>query len=854
MPRYSSISFQPPDTSIRAVDANYRLQSTFTDTNTPVLLLSTENPGIPLTLLLQNSLATLDNCITFKSQNDIVGAQMQIGLSNNQYLISSTSRPILLTNQTANQVILLDNNGNINVQAPNGSVTLSSSNTLIQLTNTAFSLTSAQAQLDITQTLSFIAGQSINFQSQNITVQSNVSFQGDTFEITKAHLTVSNGLDILVGDLLVADPTSSTTLSGSLQVDKVTVLNDTTVQTTLTTNGIASFLNNVSILGSVTIEGQNGLTLSQGPLLSSSTSLSMFMGPIQFNDQINVLNAKPLYLSGLLDVSSNTILRQQVDILGAGGLNVSNGSINVATGNMNVSKGSLAVQNGIICSGGGLQLTGDLKQIGGSINSDGDVTLKNGSIYLNNGRVLISTGADVVGLDIMNANMHIGGQTEMDDLVVMNNGLTVTSGLTTTQNVMVQNALMVSNDTDLGGALRVKDVATFISDIIGTGSMTLSKTLRVGSITDTTLTATQLCSGVDIYQQSRCIDLNGNIIVQLTTDGSQSSFNNGMKIRNQTLDIYAGFQLIGGSFTTANNSSATFGGPVTVNALLNVNSGITITKGAVSVGADGLSVLGPLSTSSQSTFNGPVTFMMPVAIQNDITSSGNITSTKVVNASQFQNSGGTFMADAQGNLTAMNVTATNGAFTSITSLGYVQANSFQNANNNFIVTSAGDLKVATATINQNVRLTASSSAGTIYTLNLPTNLPSTNGQALVSDTNGNLSWTNNIATPYPAAFTFTAANNQSQATAVNNLLFTQAGREIYIEVILTMSSTKYKALYILNGWKDGSGDGEWHLNYKWSASRNLGLSFTIDSNTSQIYYTSPNYPSFTGLSFIVSYQ
>lgn len=128
-----------------------------------------------------------------------------------------------------------------------------------------------------------------------------------------------------------------------------------------------------------------------------------------------------------------------------------------------------------------------------------------------------------------------------------------------------------------------------------------------------------------------------------------------------------------------------------------------------------------------------------------------------------------------------------------------------------------------------------------YSLTLPAALPTVTGQALISDTSGNLSWGSSGAATQNS---FTGANNVSSPANITGLVVSNSPTVIPVYVYVN-ATTKLAAVFNINAYTNASGsysvDGI-------SVGDNTGVTFGITS-TGQITYTSGNYPGFTSLTF-----
>ena len=861
MPRYSSISFQCVDASIRAEDANFRFQSnTITGPNAAkeqILLLSTENTTIPLNFHFLNATASLDNLLVFRSADDNTNQAFRVGLDsqNSRYIVQSDVRPLVFQNNVQNQNMQLDGSGNITLNAAGtGVIDLVAATNSVQVNSTSIITTAQSVTTSVTNDYNLTVGGAIQLANTGtLTIQGDVVLQGANVTIATAHLLLENGLSVTNGAFSLngnASITGNASISGVSTLQSVTatslnVSNDTIL------NGMLSVLGNVVIGGTST-------TLSNGPLISNSTTLSTFAGGVTTSGPFTVSGASATLLSGTVTAQGDTTLNKQLTVLGLGGVTITQGPLSLQQGNLSITNGSLSVHNGIVCDSGGLSLTGNLTQNAGSIiSAGGDITLQSGSLYIQQGVIRVTSASGVNGLDVLNANLHVGGQTVLDKLLTLGSGVSVTSGTSTFQAVQINQALTTTANAEIGGILKVDGVANFMQALNASSSITATGPINITSPSAGLSTfAAGLSSNSAIY-------VNGTTgsaaIVTLAADGTRSLFTQGINVSGQSLLVSSGINVQGGNLVVASGNTTTLNGSTTVNGALTLTAGLNISQGSATIGSGGLTINNngsfTVASGSSTILNGAIALNGAVTLAGNITSTTATISAASLVGKTLQNTSGTFTIDQNGNAVVNSIASGSGNFTTIVATGSVQGSSFGNTNGSYQVDGNGNIQGVSVLINSKIRLTASGGSTSAYTIKLPIAPPTTNGQALVSDTNGNLSWTNNIASPYPAAYTFTASNNQSAYTNITNLLFSNAGRTVYIEAVLVVSSssTKQKSFYALTGWKDASGDGDWHLRYNWSGA-NIGLSFMIDSASSQVSYVSPNYANFTSLTFIISFE
>lgn len=155
---------------------------------------------------------------------------------------------------------------------------------------------------------------------------------------------------------------------------------------------------------------------------------------------------------------------------------------------------------------------------------------------------------------------------------------------------------------------------------------------------------------------------------------------------------------------------------------------------------------------------------------------------------------------------------------------------------------SGPLMLAQTSTSRYVSLISASAMAANYALTLPTALPTTTGQALISDTVGNLSWGSAAATQS----TFNGANNVTTPTNVTGLTITSSPTIIPIYVSVNATNSLFGIITI-------------QVYYNTTTSTYYLDSDTIGDNTlvrfdvtatGQIVYNSANYAGFTSLTFL----
>lgn len=196
-----------------------------------------------------------------------------------------------------------------------------------------------------------------------------------------------------------------------------------------------------------------------------------------------------------------------------------------------------------------------------------------------------------------------------------------------------------------------------------------------------------------------------------------------------------------------------------------------------------------------------------------------------------------------GVLTWSEMTTQNPTFQTVTITGTVGATNtdFLTVQGGVVVASQGIL-FSSSNSGGGVRLRApANTTTTSVKLTLPSTAPpSGNAQMLVGDQNGNLSFVEppSIQT---ITSTFLAANNVTSPLPVTGLIYTDVFK-VDVFVSVTASSLIATALFSLRGYSNAAG---YQLFTAAVGDENVGLTFSIDSVTGQILYTSANISGWT---------
>ncbi len=295
------------------------------------------------------------------------------------------------------------------------------------------------------------------FIAQQALTADDFIISNDLFVENNVELNISGGHTINHGDLLVKN-TSSTILSGDLNVDGATDLNNTLTVTggnvsnltgALNVDGATDLNNNLNVDG--TTDLNNTLTVTGG-------NVSNLTGPLNVDGATDLNNN--------LNVDGTTDLNNTLTVTGG---NVSNltGPLNVdgatdLNNNLNVD-GTTDLNNTLTVTGGNeANLTGALNvdgatDLNNNLNVDGTTDLNN-TLTVTGGNEANLTGAlNVDGATDLNNNLNVDGTTDL------NNTLTVTGG----------------NEANLTGALNVDGATDLNNNLNVDGTTDLNNTLTV---------------------------------------------------------------------------------------------------------------------------------------------------------------------------------------------------------------------------------------------------------------------------------------------------------------------------------------------------------------------------------------
>lgn len=278
----------------------------------------------------------------------------------------------------------------------------------------------------------------------------------------------------------------------------------------------------------------------------------------------------------------------------------------------------------------------------------------------------------------------------------------------------------------------------------------------------------------------------------------------------------------------------TFGFPTTVN-LTNLSASGNITAATsnftTSVTTNSLNLSNPSNTNFTTTINSnnaqssSYSLTLPIALP-------------TTNQPLFVNSSGLLTTGFPTTVNFTNITATTGNFTtSATAANLI----LPNTNNTAITTT----------------IKSSISQSSSYSLTLPTSLP-TSTQALLSDTNGILTWGTvssggsggsggaSGASTTTSFTSFSAQAPQSTTANVTGLQFTQIGSlQVFVNVNAT---TPLAAVYIFSVYQLNN---SWQLSYSYEANddTDTGIDFQINASSGQVTYTSPSFSGWTTTTF-----
>ena len=152
---------------------------------------------------------------------------------------------------------------------------------------------------------------------------------------------------------------------------------------------------------------------------------------------------------------------------------------------------------------------------------------------------------------------------------------------------------------------------------------------------------------------------------------------------------------------------------------------------------------------------------------------------------------------------------------------------------------SGPLVLSQSNTANTVSLVTASVTPSNFVLTLPSTLPSSSGQSLLSDTSGNLSWGSSTATKA----TFTGANNVTTATSVTGLSVTTSPTVIPIYVQVNATNSLFAIITIrvyLN-----TNTSSYYLDSD-TVGDNTLVRFDV-TNAGQVVYYSGNYAGFSSL-------
>lgn len=155
----------------------------------------------------------------------------------------------------------------------------------------------------------------------------------------------------------------------------------------------------------------------------------------------------------------------------------------------------------------------------------------------------------------------------------------------------------------------------------------------------------------------------------------------------------------------------------------------------------------------------------------------------------------------------------------------------------------GPLVLSQSSTAKTVSLVTASSTSSTYTLTLPTSVPATTGQALISDTSGTLSWGNSGGAATQSSFS--AANNVTTAANVTGLTVSASPTIIPIYVSLSATTSLF-AITTIRVYYNSTGST--YVLESNSAGDTTGVRFDVTSS-GQIVYYSGNYAGFSSLTF-----
>ena len=155
----------------------------------------------------------------------------------------------------------------------------------------------------------------------------------------------------------------------------------------------------------------------------------------------------------------------------------------------------------------------------------------------------------------------------------------------------------------------------------------------------------------------------------------------------------------------------------------------------------------------------------------------------------------------------------------------------------------GPITLAQSSTAKTINLLAASGVTNNYSLTLPTSTPPSSGQALISDTSGNLSW--GSVSSAATQSTFSAANNVTSPATVNGLTASISPLliPVYVSLIATNNLVAIVHLQIYYNTSLSS-----YILDSTYVGDNTGVRFDITS-AGQVVYYSGNYAGFSSLTF-----
>lgn len=411
-----------------------------------------------------------------------------------------------------------------------------------------------------------------------------INFTNDQFDVvtasgTSASIALSNPLR--VGGLNVTAALSVQTtihVSGSATFGStVNVSGAVSISSTLFVCGTTT-LNNATISGTATIQTLNVTANASVQGTFHASGASTFGSTLSVSGQATFSNN--VIISGTLTVTGNTSL--------SGTLNVSS----VANFGSSVSVGNTLYVCGLSTLCGGITVNG-VSNFGAAVSINSTLNVSGAVTFSNN--LLVS------------GTLTVCGTTTLYSLVVTGNA-TVTN-------------LSVTGNATVVGTLNVCGIATFSNHIVGSGKLTISGAVSLGS----TLEVASWVSIVGAVSISSTLHVSSNVTISGTiTVGGISYFNNNVAI--------TGTATIDGTATINNNLNVS--GNLTVCGSATVNN-LSVTGSATVVGT--LKACGVVTFSNNLIVSGTGTIAGAVTICSTLTVTGAVSlSSTLVVGSTFQ--------------------------------------------------------------------------------------------------------------------------------------------------------------------------------------------------------------------------